>query len=84
MDEQSYGWTGTILRVDLTRREFSTEPTMNYARRFIGGRGIQQWILFREVASHVQPFDPENLLIFGTGRRNEERLHAKELYYCLG
>ena len=67
MSEQTYGWTGTTLRVDLTSQEFSTEPTTKYANLFIGGRGIQQWILFHEVEPHIKPFDPENLLIFGTG-----------------
>ena len=67
MNEESCGWTGTILRVDLTHQEFFTEPTFQYAERFIGGRGIQQWIIFREVAPRIQPFDNENLIIFGTG-----------------
>ena len=67
MSKQIYGWAGKILRVDLTQQKISLEPTMKYAGRFVGGRGIQQWILFNEVAPDTGPLDPRNLLIFGTG-----------------
>jgi len=62
-----YGWAGKILRINLTKRKVNTELTEKYATRFIGGRGIDQWILFNEVPQNADPFDPRNLLIFGTG-----------------
>ncbi len=61
------GYAGKILRVDLTSQKLSTEPTTKYAERFIGGRGINTWILFNELQPSVRPFDPENLLLFGVG-----------------
>ena len=67
MTEQTYGWTGSILRVDLTDQRFSMTSTLDYGKRFVGGRGIQQWILFNELATEVGALDPSNLLIFGTG-----------------
>ena len=35
--------------------------------KFIGGRGINVKLLFDELEPCVQPFDPENLIIFGPG-----------------
>ena len=61
------GYAGKMLRIDLTRQRLSSEPTAKYADRFVGGRGINAWILFNELAPSVRPFDPENMLIFGVG-----------------
>ena len=35
-----YGWAGKILRVDLTRGTFDDINTLDYADRFVGGKGI--------------------------------------------
>jgi aldehyde:ferredoxin oxidoreductase len=43
------GYAGKILRIDLTRQRLSSEPTAKYADRFVGGRGINAWILFNEL-----------------------------------
>lgn len=61
------GYAGKILRVDLTRQRLTTEPTVKYADRFVGGRGINAWMLFNELDTSVRPFDPENMLLFGVG-----------------
>ena len=67
MKRKSYGYAGNILRVDLTTARHWTEPTSNFAPRFLGGRGINQWILLNEVRSWVTPFEPANILCFGAG-----------------
>jgi aldehyde:ferredoxin oxidoreductase len=59
-------WAGKILRVDLTRGEVWEQPTSDYLFA-LGGRGIGQWILFREVEPGVDAFDPENVITFGAG-----------------
>jgi len=58
---------GKILRVNLTTSKISTEPTIKYAKKFLGGRGINQWILYNEVKTWCRPLEPCNRLIFGTG-----------------
>jgi aldehyde:ferredoxin oxidoreductase len=36
-----YGWTGVVLRVNLTTRQVSKEPLReDWARDYIGGRGL--------------------------------------------
>ncbi|MFC1950647.1 aldehyde ferredoxin oxidoreductase family protein [Chloroflexota bacterium] len=63
----SFGWTGQILRVDLSKKESTTEDTEPYARSFIGGRGINVKVIYDEVGPKVSPYDPENRLCFGPG-----------------
>ena len=65
--ETGFGWTGKILRVDLTERKSSVEPTQTYAERFIGGIGIGLKIFWDEVSPDVGSLDPENRLIFAPG-----------------
>ena len=63
-----YGWAGTILRVNLTDKTVKKEPLPEYlATQFIGGRGFNSKILFDHLRPGVDPFSPENLLIFGAG-----------------
>ena len=63
----AYGWTGKLLRVDLTNRKWSVEPTETYAERFIGGIGIGSKIYWDEVEADVGALDPENKLILAPG-----------------
>ena len=63
----SFGWSGQILRVDLSNRKSSTEPTEPYTQPFIGGRGISVKIMYDEVGPEISPFDPGNRLLFGAG-----------------
>ena len=62
-----YGYTGKILRVDLSSGRLTHIQTMDYANRFLGGRGVAAKIFWDEVAPEVGAFDPENRLIFMTG-----------------
>ena len=63
----SYGWTGKILRVNLTTGEVTTTPTSDYVPKWIGGRGLAAMIYWEEVPPECGAFDPENVLIFTPG-----------------
>ena len=58
---------GKILRIDLSSNQITTEDTEKYARRLIGGRAINSWILLNEMDPKTKWSDPENMLIFGVG-----------------
>ena len=63
-----YGWTGTILRINLTDssiRKEATEPKL--AQQYIGARGLGTKIMWNEVDPKVDPLSPENKLIFAPG-----------------
>lgn len=62
-----FSYSGRVLHVDLTSGRTWTEPTDNYSSRFLGGRGIDVWLLYRDVKPWVTPLEPANRLIFGTG-----------------
>ncbi len=61
-----HGRGGKILFVDLTAQSFRIEATDKYAE-FIGGRGINQSMLFDHLAPEVDALDPENLMMLGAG-----------------
>ena len=61
------GYTGQILRVDLSNGKSWVEDTKPYAGRFLGGKGINIKIIFDEVDPTVKPYDAENRLCFGPG-----------------
>jgi aldehyde:ferredoxin oxidoreductase len=62
------GYCGNILRVDLEKNEIlrqKLDPKL--ANAFIGGRGINSWLLYNETLPNESPFHPANPLIFGVG-----------------
>ena len=67
MATEFYGWCGKILNVDLTNSRATELDTMDYADRFLGGRGIATRIYWEEVGPDVGAFDPENRLILMSG-----------------
>ena len=62
-----HGWTGNILRVDLSSGEISTVDTMKYVPDFVGGLGIASRIAWEELSPGVDAFDPENMLFIMVG-----------------
>jgi len=62
------GWTGTLLRVDLTRGVITREALdMKAAHDFVGARGLGTKYFCDEVDPKVDPLGPDNKLIFMTG-----------------
>ncbi|MHB1134686.1 MAG: aldehyde ferredoxin oxidoreductase N-terminal domain-containing protein [Chloroflexota bacterium] len=60
------GWTGKLLRVDLSTGKLESDDTLRYAD-YIGGRGIAARLAWEELPAGVGAFDPRNPLIFVTG-----------------
>jgi aldehyde:ferredoxin oxidoreductase len=61
------GYHGKILRVDLSDRRVQVEPLDDStALNFLGGRGYGGKILFDENPPKVDPFAPDNRLVFFT------------------
>ena len=63
---KSYGWTGKILRVNLTDKTVSVSPTDPY-KGYIGGMGLANKIMYDEVAPGTDPLAPENKVVFAVG-----------------
>ncbi len=63
-----HGWTGRILRIDLTRRKaVSQQFDAGFAKTWLGGRGFATKILWDELKPSVGAFSPENRLILAAG-----------------
>ncbi len=63
-----HGWTGQLLRVNLTAGSIEKEPlNMDWARQYIGGRGLGTRYLYEEIDPGCDALGPENKVIFATG-----------------
>jgi aldehyde:ferredoxin oxidoreductase len=63
-----YGWTGKLLRVDLSSGRICREQTDEALRHnFLGGRGVNSKLLYDHTGPQTQALGPDNVVIFGTG-----------------
>jgi aldehyde:ferredoxin oxidoreductase len=63
-----YGWTGTVLRVDLTERKIvkqALDPKL--AEDYLGGEGLGVRYLYDETPAGMSPFDPRMVFVVGIG-----------------
>jgi aldehyde:ferredoxin oxidoreductase len=66
--EKTYGWSGKTLRVDLTNEKvIKKQLDKEVAHKFIGGRGLNDKILFDEIKPGIDPLGPENVLCLANG-----------------
>lgn len=62
------GYAGKFLRLNLTQGKASTVPlTKEMARTFIGGNGFAVKILYDELKPGIEPFSPDNKVVFANG-----------------
>ena len=63
-----YGWTGNILRIDLTSKKAKKETFDEaFAQKWVGGRGFASKILFDELKPGIDPLGPDNKFIVSVG-----------------
>ena len=56
------------LHVDLSKQNYWTESFgPEYLKKYLGGRGLASYILYRDVPQHADTLGPENVLIFAPG-----------------
>lgn len=74
---------GRLLSIDLGRGEVQiTQPDEQLLRRFLGGRGLNAWLLARHIGADVDALGPENVLVLscglltGTEAPSSSRLHV--------
>lgn len=60
------GWTGNILRINLSTGAITKEDSSQY-KKFIGGMGFGYKIMYDEVAPGTKPFDEANKVVFAVG-----------------
>ena len=61
-------WAGKILRVNLTKGTVTSEPlNRQWARDYVGSRGLGSKYLISEIDPKVDPLSPDNKIIWATG-----------------
>ena len=64
----NFGYTGSILHIDLTTKKYWIEnPPEQFYRTYYGGRALGLYYMLKEMKIGIDPLSPENLLIFATG-----------------
>ena len=58
---------GTILKVDVTSGSIARQTTADYARLFLGGRGVNIKLLYDILTPRTPALDPSAPLILGGG-----------------
>ncbi|MFZ5632788.1 MAG: aldehyde ferredoxin oxidoreductase family protein [Bacillota bacterium] len=62
-----YGYAGKVLDINLTGKQVSVNDLReDWARDYLGGKGLGFRYLFESVGPHIDPLSPENVLIFMT------------------
>jgi len=62
-----FGWTGTIVHVNLSDAAVTRLDTRAYSDKYLGGRGIATRLYWEMVAPEIDALAPDNHLIFMTG-----------------
>jgi len=61
----SYGYTGSILHLDLSSKKHWIEhPSETFYRTYWGGRALALYYMLNQMMPHIEPLSPDNLLIF--------------------
>lgn len=62
------GYTGKVLSVNLSNREFSEYPWSDEDRKkYLGGKIMAAKILYDSIKEPIEPLSPDNMLVFTTG-----------------
>ena len=62
------GYMGRALHVDLTSGEFETRKLdLDVARDYLGGLGLNAWLMAQAYATGTDPLSPDNPIILGAG-----------------
>jgi aldehyde:ferredoxin oxidoreductase len=68
MNNKFNGWSGRVLKVDLTERRVEIVPLdLDMAKQYLGGRGLNGRVLYDLASTNVDEFGPDNPVIFGAG-----------------
>ncbi|MGD8986195.1 MAG: aldehyde ferredoxin oxidoreductase N-terminal domain-containing protein, partial [Desulfobacteraceae bacterium] len=64
----TFGYMGKVLHLDLTSGEYETEELdLDAARGYLGGLGLNAFLMEQTYHSGTEPLSPENPIILGTG-----------------
>ncbi len=66
--EKLGGYTGRILRIDLSNRKINYDILdKDIYQNYLGGPGLASWILYNDMKAGIDEFSEENEIVFMTG-----------------
>ena len=72
-----HGYSGRILKIDLTSRQVESEKIdSELARKFIGSAGINARLAYDLIKPGIDPLSPDNVILIGRGPLCGTRLTA--------
>jgi aldehyde:ferredoxin oxidoreductase len=75
------GFFDRLLRIDLSRQKTTVEPIPeSILQSYLGGKGLGSYLLLRENPSHINPFSPQNRLIFTLGPLADTPFYGSSRY----
>jgi aldehyde:ferredoxin oxidoreductase len=61
-------WNKKIAYINLSTKKIVQKPVPKQMRQlYLGGRGIDMYLLYNHVKPHIDPLSPENILLIGNG-----------------
>lgn len=81
MTNNLMGYTGRLLRIDLTRQTYRVESIPQWILAdYIGGRGLTARYCYDEIQPGTDPMGPENKIFFATGPLTGTRMPSSGRY----
>jgi aldehyde:ferredoxin oxidoreductase len=75
------GFFNQLLRIDLSHQKSTVEPIPeSVLRSYLGGKGLGSYLLLKENPPHIDPFSPENRLIFTLGPLADTPFYGSSRY----
>ncbi len=81
---EQYGYTGKILKIDLTNRQVTEIQSSDYLPKYFGGRSLAAKLYWDEMPPEVGALDPESALIFTTGPLTGTGASMASVSQCAG
>ncbi len=75
------GFFGQLLRIDLSKKKTTVEPIPEAVlRSYLGGKGLGSFLLLKENPPRIDPFSPQNRLIFTLGPLADTPFYGSSRY----
>jgi aldehyde:ferredoxin oxidoreductase len=75
------GFFNQLLRIDLSKQKSTVEPIPEaILRTYLGGKGLGSYLLLKENPPHIDPFSPQNRLIFTLGPLADTPFYGSSRY----
>jgi aldehyde:ferredoxin oxidoreductase len=79
--DYQFGYTGYLLRVDLTNKKTTKEEIPSkIIEQFAGARGINMKYMYDEIKPGIDPLGPENKVFFGVGPCNGTSMSGSQRF----